>query len=145
MCLFKYYMAMFLVTPDKPSFRHLDSMWAFGIRTFREETLRCQPVLKTAWRRFQKTIKSSYYQLGLGIGQFFWYNIHIDTNWLIFDKSFDTRVKDCYIWNVSKIFAVMGQYRHLLYSPHLVYNSLCIFQIKVVDSSWALCFLKLHS
>ena len=48
MCLFKYSMAIFLVLPGKPSFRHLD--FNVGLRyrksSFREETSRCQLVIK---------------------------------------------------------------------------------------------------
>ena len=36
-------------------------------------------------------------RLGLGTGQFFRYDIRIDTNRSIFDISFDICVKDCYI------------------------------------------------
>ena len=48
LCLFEYYMAIFLVIPGKPSFRRLD--FNVGLRyrksSFREETSRCQPVKK---------------------------------------------------------------------------------------------------
>ena len=48
MCLFEYYMAIFLAMPRKPSLRHLD--FNVGLRyrksSFREETSRCQPVIK---------------------------------------------------------------------------------------------------
>ena len=57
-------------------------------------------------------------RVGLGTGQFFRYDIRIGTYWSIFDISFDTCVKDCYIWNICKIFPVMWQYCHLLYFPH---------------------------
>ena len=65
-------------------------------------------------------VASCMWVLGLGTGQFFRYDIRIDTNWSILDISFDTCVKDCYIWNICKIFAVMGQYCHLLYFPHYI-------------------------
>ena len=41
----------------------------------------------------------------------------------------------------EKIFTVMGQYCHLLYSPH--YIIMCIFEIKVDDISSALRFLEM--
>ena len=48
MCLFEYYIAIFLVMPGKPSFSRLD--FNVGLRyrksSFREETSRCQPVIK---------------------------------------------------------------------------------------------------
>ena len=55
-----------------------------------------------------------------GYRSVFRYDIRIDTNWSIFDISFDTCVKHCYIWNICKIFPVMGQYCHLLYFPHYI-------------------------
>ena len=48
MCLFEYYIAIFLVMPGKPSFSRLDFNVGLRYRKcfFREETSRCLPVIK---------------------------------------------------------------------------------------------------
>ena len=47
-CLFEYFIVIFLVMPGKPSFRRLDFNVDLQYRksSFREETSRCQPVIK---------------------------------------------------------------------------------------------------